>query len=50
MKKYYLYMSKDAINIDAEEEIIAEKEPGFWECHEIAEEHGCEFWSLTEVI
>ena len=49
MKKYNLYMSKDAINIDAEHEIIAEKEPSYWECEEIAQAHNCEFWSLSEV-
>ena len=47
MKKYLLTMSKDAINIDAEEEITAEKEPSYIECNEIAERHGCDFWSLS---
>lgn len=49
MNTYILTMSKDGIWIDAETEIKAENEPGFWECYEIADAHGCELWALEEV-
>lgn len=44
MAKWLLTCSVDADKIDYEEEIESEKEPGFWECEEIAEAHGCEWW------
>ncbi|MBP5717376.1 MAG: hypothetical protein J6X53_00145 [Abditibacteriota bacterium] len=48
MKKYRLVCSIDAIDIDYETEIVSDVEPGFWDCYEIAEEHGCSFWDLWE--
>lgn len=50
MKTYILIMSKNGIWIDAETEIKAENEPGFWECYEIAAAHGCSLWTLEEVL
>ena len=49
MKKYRLECSVDAIGIDYEEIIVAEKEPDWWTCEEIAREHGCEWWSIEGV-
>lgn len=49
MKKWRLTCSIDAVDIDYETVIESESEPGFWECHNIAEEHGCEWWSLDEI-
>ena len=50
MKKWILTASVDAVNIDYETIIESETEPTFWECHEIAQDHGCDYWSLEEVI
>lgn len=47
--RWLLTMSIDAINIDAEEVIESETEPGFWECVEIARKHGCEWWALERM-
>lgn len=44
--KWELVCSVDGVDVDYETIIESEKEPGFWECYEIAEEHGCELWSL----
>ena len=49
MKRWLLTCSIDAADIDYEQIIESETEPGFWECKEIAEEHGCEWWSLEVV-
>lgn len=49
MKKYQLTMSKDAINIAAEEIICSDGKPSFWECEEIAEKNGCTFWTIEEI-
>lgn len=49
MKKWLLTCSVDAVNIDHEEIIESETEPDFWTCHEIANAHGCEWWSLEEI-
>lgn len=45
--KWIIVCSVDAGKIDYEQEIESAKEPGFWECEEIAQSHGCEFWSLS---
>lgn len=45
-KKWRLTCSNNGINIDYEEVIESDKEPDFWQCQEIAEEHNCELWSL----
>ena len=50
MKQWLLTCSIDAVDIDYEQIIESETEPGFWECEEIAEEHGCEWWSLEEEL
>ena len=47
--RYILTCSTDGIDIYYEEIIISDKEPGFWECYEIAENHGCEFWTLEKI-
>ena len=49
MKKFELICSIDGNNIDYEEIIRSETEPGFWECFEIASAHGCEFFNVQEV-
>lgn len=49
MKNYLLTCSKDGENINYVELIERrEEEPGFWECYEIAERAGCEFFTLEE--
>lgn len=50
MKKWILTASKDAIEIDFECIIESDEEPGFWECTEIAQEHGCDWWTICEDI
>lgn len=47
--KWAITCSVDAVSIDYEQEIEGAKEPGFWECEEIARLHGCEYWSLEAV-
>lgn len=49
MKQWLLICSVDGVNIDHEEVITSETEPGFWECYEIAEAHGCEFFTVDEL-
>ena len=49
MIKWLLTCSVDATDIDYEEIITADSEPGFWECYEIAEGAGCEFWCLARL-
>ena len=44
MRKWILTCSIDAVDIDYEEIIENNEEPGFWECYEIAESHGCHFF------
>ena len=48
MKKWILTCSIDAIDIDYEEIITSDTEPDFWTCSEIAESHGCDFWTVDE--
>ena len=48
MKKWILTCSIDGIGIDFETVITSETEPGFWTCYEIAENHGCVFFTITE--
>lgn len=48
MKKWILTCSKDAIDIDYEEIIESEEEPGFWDCYCIAADHGCDFFTVDE--
>ena len=49
MKSYLLTCSKDGTDINYVELIERrEEEPGFWECCEIAERAGCEFFTLEE--
>ena len=49
MRTYILQASVDGINIDYEEAIQAAAEPDFWSLEEIAEAHGCAFWTCEEV-
>ena len=49
MKKWELTASIDAVDIDYSEIIESETEPDFWTCEEIANAHGCEWWSIEEV-
>ena len=46
MKNYILTMSRDAISIYKEITIRAKKEPSFWQCYEIAQSNGCDWWTL----
>ena len=48
MKKWILTASIDAVNIDFETVIESETEPDFWTCNSIAEEHGCNYWTIDE--
>lgn len=48
MRKYYFTASVDAVDVDYETVIYTKEEPGFWRCNELAERHGCEWWSLDE--
>lgn len=49
MKKWYVACSKDAAEIDYEEVIESENEPGFWELYEIAENNNCEWFTCNEL-
>lgn len=46
--KWLLDMSVDAINLDYSEFLESDSEPDFWYCYEIAEKHGCSFWTISE--
>ena len=46
MAQWLLTCSVDAVDIDYEEIIESDDEPGFWDCDAIANEHGCEWWSI----
>lgn len=48
MKKWILTCSVDAVEIDYEEIITSDTEPDFWTCDEIAQAHGCDFWTVDE--
>lgn len=50
MKKWELTASTDGNMIDYSEILEAEMEPDFWICYEIAAAHGCEFFSVSEVL
>lgn len=50
MRTYIFQASVDGVNIDYEETIQAATEPGFWSLEEIAQSHGCAFWTCEEVI
>ena len=50
MKKFRLTCSVDAVEIDYEEIIVVEKEPSWRTCEEIANEHGCKWWSIEEEV
>ena len=49
MAKYRLTCSVDAVGIDYEEIIESDSEPSFWDCNEIAEQHGCPWWYCEEI-
>ena len=38
--------SVDAVGIDFETILESESEPDFWTCDNLANEHGCEWWSI----
>lgn len=48
MKKWILTASIDGVAIDYDTIIESENEPDFWECYEIAEKHGCDFFTVDE--
>lgn len=49
MKKWYVACSKDAAEIDHEEVIESENEPGFWDQYVIAASHDCEWFTCYEL-
>lgn len=49
MKKWLLVCSVDAIGIDYDEIIESDTEPSFWDCHDIAQAHNCDYWSLEQI-
>lgn len=49
MRKWLFTASTDAIDIDYETIIYAKEEPNFWKLYNLAERHGCEWWSVEEI-
>lgn len=49
MKNWILECSIDADMIDYEEVIQSETEPDFWTCFNIAEEHSCPWFTVSEL-
>ena len=49
MRKWELVCSVDADGVDYSEVIESDTEPGFWDCYEIAEQHGCPWFTLDEL-
>lgn len=47
--RWLLTCSVDAVDVDYEQIIDSDEEPGYWECDEIAQEHGCDWWSICEL-
>lgn len=50
MHTYILQASIDGVSIDYLETIRADAEPDFWSLYNIAAAHGCDFWTIEEVI
>lgn len=48
MSKWRLICSTDGNMVDYEEIIESDTEPGFWECYEIAQAHGCEHFKIDK--
>lgn len=48
MKKWTLTASRTGEYIDFECVILAEFEPDFWTCYNIAAANGCDFFSIEE--
>lgn len=48
MKKWIFTASIDGNLIDYETIIESDTEPDFWTCYNLAAEHGCTFFSVTE--
>lgn len=49
MKKWLFTASVDGVSIDFETIIKSDKEPDFWTCYKIAENHNCIFWTIEEI-
>lgn len=49
MRQWRLLCSVDAVGIDYETTLEDENEPHWLTCQNIAEEHGCTWWTLEEV-
>lgn len=47
-RKYLFTASRDGVNIDVETIIEAYTAPGFWDCYGLAQEHGCDYFSISE--
>lgn len=48
-KLYFLTASVDAVGIDFECLMYSDGEPGFWDCNDLAADHGCDWWSIEAV-
>ena len=48
-RQWLLTASKDGAFVDYETIIESDSEPSFWECYTIAEEHGCELFTIEEL-
>lgn len=46
--KWLIECSRDAVNVDYSEIFESNIRPGEWECYDIANDHGCEFWTVSE--
>lgn len=43
---WILTMSKDAIDVDQDVIIQCVGEPGYWDCQELADKYGCDYWTV----
>lgn len=50
MKTWELTASIDGANIDFATLIDSDTEPDFWTCYNIADAHGCPYFSVSEVL
>ena len=48
MNTYVLECSATGIFVDYATELHADTEPDFWTCYEIAQKHGCDYFTITE--
>ena len=48
-RQWLLTASVDGNLVDYEEIIESDTEPSFWQCYEIAQAHGCDYFTITEL-